>query len=114
MKLVPKQPAFRAALRHLEIQPAAISMHAARCQMFDLLGGQFAIAPRHLLLGLRLSLHTPLHTLRREIWRDEMELNGTPKPAQVTGIAGFCVMNWGWMKFSGTRFWRRGRDSNPR
>src|ERR1700745_4229036 len=91
IKFVPKQPALRAALRHLEIQPAAIGMHAARCQMFDLLGGQFAIAPRHLLLGLRLSLHTPLHTPWREIWRDEMELNGTPEPAQVAGLAPFCV-----------------------
>src|SRR5947207_1882985 len=35
-----------------------------------------------------------------------------PKPAQVAGIAGVCVRNWGWMKFSGTRFWRREWDSN--
>jgi len=59
VKFVAKQPALGAALRHLEIQPTAIRVHAARCQMFDLLGGQFAVAPRHLMLGLRLSLHTP-------------------------------------------------------
>ena len=43
-----------------------------------------------------------------------MELNGTPNSAQVSGIAGVCVENWGWMKFSETRFWRREWDSNPR
>src|ERR1700750_1722770 len=95
IKFVAKQPALGAALRHLEIQATAVSMHAARCQMFALLGRQLDVAPRHLAPGLRLSLHTPLHTLRREVWRDELVLNETPNSAQVAGIADAYVRIWG-------------------
>lgn len=103
LEFVSKQPAPGAALRHLEIQAAAISVHAARYQMFDLLGGQFTVATRHHAPGARLSLHT----LRREIWRDKMELTGTPNLPQVAYITGVHVRNWGWLKFSETSFWRR-------
>src|SRR5579864_9274983 len=114
IKFVSKQPALGAALRHLEIQATAIGMHATRCQMFDLFGAQFAVTPRHHAPGPRLFLHTLLHTLAREIWRERVELGGTPDSAQVAGSADFYVSNWSWLKFSETSFWRREWDSNPR
>src|SRR6202000_3577669 len=55
-----------------------------------------------------------LHTRRLEIWRDGLELIGTPNSAQGTDITCVRVNNWDGMRLSEGSFWRREWDSNPR
>ena len=73
MELVSKEPALGAAFGDLQIEPAAVGVHAPLFEMLDPFGRQFSEAPRY---EAPSRLHTLLHTLWRGIWRDLMKLDG--------------------------------------